>query len=103
MEKLKLEKKDVPKTLEDFVVNLIYKTDQAFTSAKKAHMLKSNPLVALWRDDQLTPDFLAKEMELISKKQSSLPAGKRAAVVAFMKEAMAEFDKMNNENAKKAS
>ena len=103
MKKLKFKKKDVPKTLEDFVVNLIYKTDQAFTNARKVHMLKSNPLVALWRGGQLTPDFLAKEIELISKKQSSLSAGKRAAVVAFMKEAMAEFDKINNENTKKAS
>lgn len=103
MEKLKLQKKDVPKTLEDFVVNLIYKTDQAFSAAKKVHMLKSNPLVALWRDGQLRPDFLTKEVELISKKQSNLPASKRAAVVAFMKEAMTEYDKMNENNAKKAS
>lgn len=79
MEKLKLKKKDVPKTLEDFVVNLIYKTDQAFTSAKKVHMLKSNPLVALWRDGQLTPDFLAKEIELISKKTKLTSSRKKGS------------------------
>lgn len=78
----------VPKTPEQELQTLIEATNYVFKH--QGHM-KSNPLVAIWREGNLNLEWVMTEIELIRQKKSKLSAGKREAVCALVAAAISQF------------
>lgn len=89
--------KPVPKTPEEELQLLIEATDHVF---KSAPFMKSNPLVAIWREGNLNMNFIMAEIELIAQKKSKLSAGKREAVEALVAQAIYQFQARQQEAVK---
>lgn len=89
--------KSVPKTPEEELQLLIEATDHVF---KSAPFMKSNPLVAIWREGNLNMNFIMAEIELIAQKKSKLSAGKREAVEALVAQAIYQFQARQQEAVK---
>ena len=83
------ETRKVPKTVGEELALLIQAMSRTF---ENAGYVKSDPMVALWRDGQMTTGFVLSELPLIQQKRSDLPAGKRAAIVALASAAVRLFD-----------